>query len=64
MFLERRAEAIRLPDGDRAVSLRDDQAKPAVADSSQGVDPAGLGPDHAHELAQDSPEPRFAIFAA
>src|SRR5437867_2433652 len=64
MLFERRPEPIRLADGDRAVSLRDDQAKPSVADSSQGVDPAGLGPDHAHELAQDSPQPRFAIFAA
>src|SRR5207237_8168375 len=64
MLFERGAEPLRLADGDGAVGFRDDQAKPAVADSSQRVDAAGLGPDHADELTQDAPEPRFAVFAA
>src|SRR5437867_1975882 len=58
MLFERRAEAIRLADSDCAVGFRDDQAKAAVTDSSQGVDPAGLGPDHADELTQNASEPR------
>src|SRR5438552_19057396 len=47
MLFERGAEPLRLPHGDGAVGVRDDQRKPAGADSSQRGCGAGLGPAHA-----------------
>src|SRR2546426_3196869 len=64
MLFERRPEPIRLADSDRAIGFRDDQAKPAVADSSQGVDTAGLCPGHTYQIAQDASQSRFTAFSA
>src|SRR5207245_10039045 len=63
MLFEGWAEAICLTDGDRAIRFGDDQAKPSVADTGQCVDAAGLGADHADELAQDAPETALDVLA-
>src|SRR2546428_4147821 len=63
MLFERGAEPFRLADGDRAVGFRDDQAKAAVADSSQRVDAAGPGPGDPDEPSHGSAPPRVPLFA-
>src|SRR5256884_8923315 len=63
MLFERGAEPLRLADGDGAVGFRDDQAKPAVADSSQRVDAAGLWPGYHAELTPGAAQPRLDVFA-
>src|SRR5256885_2394721 len=63
MLFERGAEPLRLADGDGAVGFRDDQAKPAVPDSSQRVDAAGLCPGHAHRPTPDAPAAPLARFS-
>src|SRR5256885_16910325 len=64
MLFERGAEPLRLADGDGAVGFRDDQAKPAVADSSQRVDAAGVWPGPTRRLTPETPPAPLAPFSA
>src|ERR1700693_6351433 len=63
MLLEDQAETVGLPDRDRPIGLRDNQAELAVFDAGQGVHPPRLRADDGDEFAEDPAEPALTVLA-
>src|SRR5438552_13555330 len=64
MLFENRAKPIRLPDRDRPIGFRDDEAELAVLDAGQRVDTARLRTDDRNEFAKHPAEATLAVLAA
>src|SRR2546429_512696 len=64
MLFENRPQPIRLPDRDRPIGFRDDEAELAVLDAGQRVDAARLRTDDRNEFAKHPAEATLAVLAA
>src|SRR2546421_2537426 len=64
MLLENRTQPVRLPDRDRPIGFRDDEAELAVLDAGQRVDAARLRADDSNEFPEHPAEPAFAVLTA